>query len=179
MRHARATDTDGNGKDYFRPLTADGREMASESGRILDSLNLPVDRIVASAALRTSQTADLVAAELTRSSASKPVGIPITRVPELYHASANDFAYAARQFASDDEATVLVVGHNPGIGALMCFWADQPMNIHPATLIAFRFAAESWSDIRPSLDSGAELLAIVQEGQLKHASSSIKPSRKD
>lgn len=176
MRHARAADAKTGETDFQRLLTSDGRAMAGQTGHILKSLNLRIDRIVASAALRTAETAALVAKALGKpsgdSSASRPVDVVLER--SLYHASAHDFAKAATHYAIDDDSTVLVVGHNPGIGALMCYWANERLPISPATLLAFRFDVDRWSEIHANDQGAATLLAVIQDGELLRADESLQ-----
>lgn len=175
MRHARAGDTRAGEHDYDRSLSDDGRDMASQTGRILASLNLSVDRIIASAAVRTRQTAELVADEINSVRHGCSLApVPVIQLKELYHASAHAFAKAAGQHSFDDESTVLIVGHNPGIGALMCYWAGEGMDVSPATLFAFRFGVNSWSEIQPNHSRGVQLLAVVQEGLLRKADPTIQ-----
>lgn len=179
MRHARAGDTRAGEHDYDRSLTDDGREMASQTGKILSSLNLRIDRIVSSAAVRTRETADLVAAEVNPASAASPsASWPVIYRPELYHASGHAFANAAAQSAFDDESTVLIVGHNPGIGALMCYWANERLDVSPATLFAFRFDVNSWTNIKANHNEGVQVLAIIQDGKLRKVDSSLQPEPK-
>ncbi len=175
MRHARAADAKSGETDFQRVLTSDGRVMATQTGQILKSLKLRVDRIIASAALRTAETAALVAKSLSEPPANGPVQGPVDVVLErgLYHASAHEFANAASHFAFEDDSTVLIVGHNPGIGALMCYWADERLPISPATLLAFGFDVNHWSDIRANDQGAARLLAVIQDGELLRADDSI------
>jgi phosphohistidine phosphatase len=179
MRHARAGDTRAGEHDYDRSLTADGNDMAFQTGRILASLNLSVDRIIASAAARTQQTAELVSEEInaTRTRTAAPPVAIICR-PELYHASAHGFAKAAGQHAFDDESTVLIVGHNPGIGTLMCYWAQKGLDVSPATLVAFRFDLKSWTDVKASHNEGVRIIAIIQDGKLQQVDPSLQPEPK-
>lgn len=154
--------------------------MASQTGRILASLNLSIDRVIASAAIRTSETADLVTAQFSSAAKGEPASqsMRVIYLPELYHASGHAFANAATQHAFDDESTVLIVGHNPGIGALMCFWANQRLDISPATLVAFRFDLSSWKKIKANHNEGVQVLAVIQDGTLQQVDAAIQHEHK-
>ena len=167
-------------RDYDRSLTDDGRAMASQTGRILASLNLSIDRVITSAAARTSETADLVATEISSVATDerRSQSLRVTYEPELYHASGHAFANAATQHAFDDESAVLVVGHNPGIGALMCYWADERLDVSPATLVAFRFDVNSWKNIKANHNKGVKVLAVIQDGMLQKVDATLQHERK-
>lgn len=93
MRHAQTGD---GWPDFERELTPRGREDALRMGQRL--VGMGVERIVASAAVRATQTADLVNVALQ---------VPIEYRKELYGASASEL------MAACEEGT-LVVAHNPG-----------------------------------------------------------------
>ena len=109
LRHAKS-DWDGEEADIDRPLARRGRREAPEAGRWINH-NLPtLDLAVVSPALRARETWDLVAAEL----GSAPAVIVADRV---YAASVDDLLAVVRGLPTE-VATVLLVGHNPGLEEL-------------------------------------------------------------
>lgn len=176
MRHARAADAAHGENDFQRTLTKDGRAMAVQTGQILKALSIKIDHLIASAAIRTAETAALVAEALSEPAGSEstdePVNITLER--RLYQATAQTFAKAASDYALDDDATVLIVGHNPGIGALMCYWANERLPVSPATLVGFLFDVDRWSDIRSADQETPRVLLVIQDGMLLQADESLR-----
>lgn len=159
MRHAEAAREEAGESDFERRLTADGIRMATESAATLRNAGFRIDRIIASAAERTRQTADLVA-ETMRLSAER------LDLDELYLAPAKMFEAALCERTFDDESAVLVVGHNPGIASLICRWADKSLAVHPATVAVFESPADTWLHVRRTKVHVPELVCLLQEGRI-------------
>jgi phosphohistidine phosphatase len=114
LRHAKAEQRAPSGEDFDRALTEDGRRAAAQTGKQLARAGLfPVTALV-SPALRTRQTFEAASASLP------DVGLELRR--DLYEASAALLRRAAEAMETD---TVLLVGHNPGIGALAAELAES------------------------------------------------------
>lgn len=112
LRHAKSSWDDPARADFDRPLAPRGERDAPRIGqRLRARLDAPAV-IVTSPAARALATAELVAREL---------GLPreaLRTEPELYLASpAAILTVAARQ--DNDLASLLLVGHNPGITELV------------------------------------------------------------
>ncbi len=100
MRHASAEPHDPAG-DALRALTADGRAEASSIGDQLRDAG--IDRVLASSAARTLQTA-------------LELGLDVEAEPadSLYNADGETILEAVR-LLDDSVTTALVIAHNPGI----------------------------------------------------------------
>lgn len=107
MRHAKAIDRLEAEDDFQRGLTARGREDAAAAADALAGHGLSAELALVSPAWRTRQTFDVVASRLGDPEIEDPMA--------LYHASTEMLERAARQ-ALDQAGSVLLVGHNPGIG---------------------------------------------------------------
>jgi phosphohistidine phosphatase len=109
LRHAKS-DWSGNEPDHDRPLAPRGRRQAPEAGRWLAGHAEPIDLAVVSTATRTQQTWALASAELS---------VVPERVDEerAYAASGRALAALLEEYA--DRATVVLVGHNPGVEDLV------------------------------------------------------------
>lgn len=140
MRHAEAAPETAGLTDYDRPLTEDGICMAKQTGKVLKKEGVTIDRIVASAAVRTTETAKLVATGVSPE-------CPVILLKELYAAPAERFALVPRQFGCEDEHSILIVGHNPGIAQLICYFAKDLLSIPPGTLAGFQFDVADWGDV--------------------------------
>ena len=141
MRHAEAGHSHPTKRDFDRTLTDDGCQTAQQTGACLKLLGISVDRIIASSAMRTRQTAQFVASEVCPEA-------PRVFLDELYNATADAFASCIPGESSIEESSVLVVGHNPGIAGLMCHWAEQSLSVPPATLAIYQLQSTDWTGIR-------------------------------
>jgi phosphohistidine phosphatase len=113
LRHAKAERCASSGEDFDRALTEAGRRAAAAAGEALARAGLIPDVALVSPAVRTRQTFEAAAPSL-------PDARPELR-QELYEGSAASLRQAAQ---SCDGDTVLLVGHNPGIGALAAALAE-------------------------------------------------------
>lgn len=105
MRHAKAAAPAAAQRDYDRPLAPRGHRSAAALGDWLrDQGHLP-ERALVSGARRTRETFDGLGLADTA----------LTLLPELYHATPGGYLTALR---GRDEDSLLLIGHNPAIGAL-------------------------------------------------------------
>jgi phosphohistidine phosphatase len=111
MRHAEAQVATVGGDDFTRPLTSAGRIAAANAAQQLGAAPPPPALIWHSPALRTTETAALVAARLS---------LPASRVlamPAVYLASGS--ALLALLAPAEPRAHLLLIGHNPGVSELL------------------------------------------------------------
>jgi phosphohistidine phosphatase len=153
LRHANAEPADAGTEDIDRHLSPRGRaEALNAAGRIARA-GLRLDGLLVSPALRTRETATIIAAEL-----DLPQGLTIE--PELYP---GDPGLLLRPLARCPAgyATVMIVGHNPGISELAQQFkhAPPPVELHTAGLCVITFPADAhWGNLRPKLATDFELL---------------------
>lgn len=110
LRHAKSDWADGATPDAERPLSATGRRGCALVARHLTRSGLAPDLILCSAALRTRQTVEGIAAAL-------PASVPVLVEDRLYLAEAQDLLDRLRE-VDDGAPSVMLVGHNPGIHTL-------------------------------------------------------------
>lgn len=127
--------------------------QARQLGELLLQRDINPDRIFCSAAVRTQQTADQVAAAARWSAAVAPVD-------GLYNASAAELMAPA--FAQSREITqVCLVAHVPGVADLVSLLTtkhvDLAVNYGPATFAEVILDIDEWSQIGP----GAGLLHLL------------------
>ena len=159
MRHAKAAAEEPHQSDFQRCLTAGGIRIASATGTALLDGGFRIDRVTASAAKRTRQTADLVTAAMSLSPARLDLD-------ELYLAPAKRFEATICERTFEDESSVLIVGHNPGIAGLMCRWADRSLSVPPATVAVFESSADTWLNVRQTKVHIPELVCLLQDGKI-------------
>ena len=108
LRHAKSDWPDLPDRD--RPLAKRGKRDAPVVGRWLHDQGYLPEIVICSAAVRTRETWDLVAAELGGSPA-------VTFEPRAYAASALTLLYLVRELPASCHAALLI-GHNPGVSEL-------------------------------------------------------------
>jgi phosphohistidine phosphatase len=135
LRHAKS-DWSGGEADIDRPLAQRGRRQAPEAGRWLAAHIDSIDLAVVSPANRARSTWDLASAELAVR--------PPTRIDERVYAASDDELLTVLRELPDDVATVVLVGHNPGIedlaSRLTGEWASMP-----TSALAVITLSGSWS----------------------------------
>lgn len=119
LRHAQAVPQAVDGQDFDRPLSRAGRNEAQRSAQRLRDAGLVPDRILASPARRTTETAALLLPVLGLSA-----GV-MQYPPEVYQATAAKLGEAITQHGAGARC-LLLVGHNPGLSALAATLLQQP-----------------------------------------------------
>lgn len=145
IRHAKSDWDDPGLDDHDRPLNPRGRLSAPRIGAWLTGQGAEPDAVLCSTALRTRETWDGIAAQLTT-----PPSPIYSR--GLYHAAPADMLNAIRD---SDASRLAVVAHNPGIGSLAWSLCSTPPS-HPkfglyptgATLI-LTFDVDHMTEIAP------------------------------
>lgn len=108
MRHAKA-EQDGP-TDFDRPLASRGRRDAEAAGAWLASQGVAPDHALVSAALRTQQTWESVAAGAGWSLAAD--------LDRGLYAAGPDSALDIVRLVPDTAISLVVIGHNPTVGVL-------------------------------------------------------------
>lgn len=123
LRHAKSDWDDTTLDDFDRPLAGRGRLAAPVMGRELARRGWVPDAALASSAVRTRQTWELMAAQLPRA-------VPVNYDRTIYEAPAGRILDAVRK-TPDAVTTLLVIGHNPGLEdlsvLLACAHSNQEM----------------------------------------------------
>lgn len=121
LRHGKS-DWSGGEPDQLRPLARRGRRQVPEAGRWLAKNVGVVELAVVSPAERTRETWRLAAAELA-------VPPPVREDDRVYAGSARSLLGVLRELPGD-VATVVLVGHNPGVEDLVASltgrWVPMP-----------------------------------------------------
>jgi phosphohistidine phosphatase len=110
LRHAKSDWTVPGARDHDRPLNPRGREAAPKMGAYMARHALRPDLVVASTATRVTETLDLVLAAF-----DKPPKVASDR--RVYEADADRLLALVRE-APGAAHSLLLVGHNPGLGDL-------------------------------------------------------------
>ena len=148
LRHAKS-DRPAGVADRERPLNPRGRRAAPAVGAHLAKAGVRPDLALISPAQRTRETWEAVAAGL---------GDPETRwQPEIYEAPAERILAVIRT-APDQAGTVIVVGHNPGLGDLASDLVGEgprearsrlALEFPTAAYAVIDFDAARWAEVTP------------------------------
>ena len=139
LRHAKSSWDHPRLRDHDRPLNARGRRDAPRMGRFIAARGLTPDLIVSSTAVRARTTAELAAAELGEE-------VEVETTPDLYHAAPRAYVeVAARSGGTADR--LMLVGHNPGITALVPHLTGAGEYMPTAALAVVDLDIEDWTDL--------------------------------
>ena len=146
LRHGKS-DWSGDEPDHLRPLAPRGRRQVPEAGRWLADNVGVIDLAVVSPAERTRETWQLAAAQLE----APP---PIREDDRVYAGSAHSLLGVVRELPAE-VATVVLVGHNPGVEDLVAGLTGRWVWM-PTSSLAVIALSGPWS---AAASTGAELLA--------------------
>lgn len=118
LRHAKSGWDATVERDFDRPINARGRRGADVVGQWMKRQNLPIDQIVASPAVRVTQTLELF------QPAAGLAATPVRFDRRIYLASAATLIDVLRE--TDDAVDHLfIAGHNPGLEDLILTLVPQ------------------------------------------------------
>ena len=144
LRHAKSSWDDPDLDDHDRPLTGRGRRAAASIGKYMRRKGIVPDLVLCSSATRAVQTLKLL---------QLGPGPEILIEDELYGASVAEMLARLRR-VPDRVASVLLIGHNPGIFDLAVTLADDQQSIDAfptAALADLRLPLDSWADLFPNV----------------------------
>ena len=148
MRHAKSAWGDSEQKDIDRPLSSRGQKAAPRMGEWLAAEGYRPNVVLCSTAARARETLELVQPSLPKNAA-------VEHVRGLYMASPREMLIEIGK-VPESAATVMLVGHNPGIGSLaslLCGSGDAKAlaNLHgkfpTAAIAVLGFNVARWNDI--------------------------------
>jgi phosphohistidine phosphatase len=141
IRHAKSS-WDFNVEDFERPLNERGNKNAPEMAKRLLKKDVKIDAFVSSPAKRALATAAYFAEEYGK----KVKNIII--VPALYNAAAESF-YTGIEDLDNDDKTVAIFSHNPGITEFANSLTDTRIDDMPTCAVfALKVDIKKWKDFR-------------------------------
>jgi len=142
VRHAKSV-SHGYDQDYDRTLAERGEEDALTISLELQKMNIRPDLIIASPAVRTSQTAWIYADTL---------GYPKNGIrfeKKLYSGKTAENFLQMLQELEDEKETVIVFGHNPTVYYYMHhLLRDFNDDVPTCSTVGIEFGVDSWSNLR-------------------------------
>ena len=148
LRHAEAEPAQPGAGDIDRPLTDRGRLEAVAAAEAIATAQLHIDEVLASPAVRSRETAGLVAARLN-------LAMPVNHVAALYLGAPNALLLAL-QNCRPAVQTLLMIGHNPGISELAhrLARAAQGVALRTAGVCRLTWPHDCWDQVGTT-DAGA------------------------
>lgn len=160
-RHAKSDWDDPALADIDRPLNARGGRSARELGDWLASRGYEPEEVLCSPSVRTRQTWDEVAR------AALAVLPEVRFVDSLYQAAPEDLLAALREATAP---TVMVIGHNPGIGGFAASLPASPpldpeFRSYPtAATLVVDFQIDDWAEVEPGQGSVMDFVRFDGRG---------------
>lgn len=158
LRHAKSDWGPGHQSDFDRPLNRRGKQDAPKVGSWLYREGLVPDRVLSSPAQRARQTTLKVCKGLDIGKKD------IDWDPDLYGASTPHLLGALGRCPSQ-AATVLLVGHNPGLEELLRYLAGDDLEVPedgkllPTATLARLEMPDDWSNLERGC---AQLLSVTR-----------------
>lgn len=139
LRHAKSSWNDPSLHDFDRPLNDRGLKAAPFMGEWMAARGIKPDAIVSSPAERARRTAEL---------AKEAAGFdcPLEFDERIYDATLVDLL-AVVSGLSEDRSTILLVGHNPGMEALVRYLTGEMGEMPTAALASMTLEIDEWKDI--------------------------------
>jgi phosphohistidine phosphatase len=150
FRHAKSDWNDARLRDFDRPLNSRGRKGAEKMGAYIRSQNLRFDRVLASPAVRVTQTIEISA----QAAGGTP---PVVWDRRVYLASSDTLQDVLRS-QEGDPGSIILVGHNPGLEDLILDLVPDNGTYPLRDVVEEKFPTaafavldldiEAWSDVR-------------------------------
>ncbi|HJO95648.1 MAG TPA: histidine phosphatase family protein [Victivallales bacterium] len=141
FRHAKSSWDNPGISDFDRPLSKRGLGDAPRIGKIYGKLYKMPDLVITSSARRALETAELI---------SDRIGYSIDRIVQdgrIYAASVYDLVKVIRKLDNDNK-TVLLFGHNPGVTSLANYLTGVHIdNMPTCSFVSINFRFDKWKKV--------------------------------
>jgi len=175
FRHAKSDWSDARARDFDRPLNARGRKGARLMGEYVRDHDYRFERVIASPAVRVAETIEEATKAFGRS-------FPVEWDRRIYLASSATLLDLVRGIEGDP-ASVLMVGHNPGLEDLIFDLVpddgssplrdEVEIKFPTATFAVLEIPVDKWADV---VERSAKLTTMVRPRDLDP---SLGPERVD
>ncbi|GGD42507.1 phosphoglycerate mutase [Malaciobacter pacificus] len=139
VRHTQKEDINSNTDDYDRELSKEGIESANAIAQLIANKNEKIDLIVASPAIRTRTTAEIIAKEINYRKA-------VMYNEVLYMAFVNELLETIT-YTFDTVNTMVLVGHNPSLTALAVTLVGFKEKFEMGAIMEIVFDCDTWIEV--------------------------------
>lgn len=137
LRHGEADFNAGGGTDFRRELTKNGKNQLLRLKELFEKTGLKVDKILSSSSRRTTQTTEIISSSMDSSI--------VEFSDEIYEAEASVILNLLSK-SDNKHDCILLVGHNPGVSALVSHVADQGyLTIQPGMMVILELTVDDWN----------------------------------
>jgi phosphohistidine phosphatase len=148
-RHAKSDWNDRSLRDFDRPLNQRGLKGAAIVGRHIAAQPIYWERIIASPAVRVAQTIE-IGAEAAK------INPQVRWDRRIYLASSATLIDLLRE-QQDDPATILMVGHNPGLEDLIFDLVPDDGSSPLRDIVEEKFPTATFAQLEMDIDTWADL----------------------
>jgi phosphohistidine phosphatase len=142
LRHGEAAPETEVTSDYERPLTLRGRSDVQRAAKLLVERERLPTLVLSSSARRARQTAELCCSAWQ----VQQRRVDLVLIDELYLAGPSSYVSELGVRAAEHDV-VMVVGHNPGLEALVHLVTEQSEHLATAALVAIELGISSWGEL--------------------------------
>ena len=144
FRHAKSDWHDQRARDFDRPLNRRGRKGAAIMGRHIHDYGQTWDRVIASPAVRVTETIDIAA----KAAGSSP---PVNWDRRVYLASSDTLIDLLREQKGNPRA-IMMVGHNPGLEDLIFDLVPDDGSSPLRDLVEVKFPTATFAVLKLDVD---------------------------
>jgi phosphohistidine phosphatase len=148
-RHAKSDWNDRSARDFDRPLNQRGQKGAAIMGKHIASQPIYWERIVASPAVRVAQTIEL-------GSHAARINPQVRWDRRIYLASSATLLDLLRE-QEGDPATILMVGHNPGLEDLIFDLVPDDGSSPLRDIVEEKYPTAAFAKLEMDIDRWADL----------------------
>jgi len=142
MRHGKSSWKEKELKDFDRPLKKRGIASSETIGKLLKASGMTPDLIFSSPAKRASETAELVVKEIDYDK-------DIQYIDSFYMGEPEDYIQPLKEL-DNDVKRVLLIGHNPGLEALLQILEGKVNVLSTGSLACLELELKHWQNLNPS-----------------------------
>ncbi len=140
MRHAKAERDAKRWEDFDRPLSERGTGDSTAMGNWLHDQKFRLDHLIASPALRTRDTARLVANAMNFKGTIE--------LPQALYEGANRAYSAQVALCPVAVTTLLIVGHNPALEQFVESLTGEWVTLKTAAIAYLKYSGTDWSEMK-------------------------------
>jgi phosphohistidine phosphatase len=156
MRHAKSSWKDTTIPDHDRPLAKRGQRDSNRMGELLGQRELIPQMILSSSAVRAEETARII-------NAVCGCNCEVILSDKLYLAEAGTYITELSKLP-DELERVMLIGHNPGLEALLQVLSNQIESLPTAVIAYLSLPIQHWADLTSTTEG--ELVELWRPKEL-------------
>lgn len=155
LRHAHALAPVGDRTDFERQLSEHGKREADLLRPFLGTQQLDRLLVVSSTAMRARETAEILMSGIA-------FEVEVRFSASIYEANVSSLVELLSTGIEEEKASVLLVGHNPGMENLLRFLTGEVRSMSTGALAKINLDVETWESL---IGGVGHLESLVTPGQ--------------